>query len=403
MSVVGRRCVVWIGDYEPTDVAQRFAEFQRGLKLFAKTWRVSVRTSSFAMQDGQDAVAVWLAETKGANWKVDTEFRLYNWSDLVRDDFTGWRWDMPWRAAKAIGSFIASGTLFRYARTNWRFALLFSYPLLVMLAGLLVGLWIRGLVGRLGLPLPFVFGVAVGCGLILGFMRWVDPTVLRIVNLWIFLHDLILHKRKGLGQRIEQFSHDLEEQLRYQRADEILVVGHGIGAAMQPLVVDRAFWQFQEFGREGEMINLLSVGSQLLAVGLHPEADWLTGPVLRVSRDRMAFWADYQSKDDPLSFAGINPAKEMTDSDGKPSVRQVRFKEMTGHAARLFPLRLAYQNHGQFLRANAKRCAYDFFMICCGPIPLRSRVKQPEQSLSAFENDGKLRTPNLVTAERLSS
>ncbi len=397
MSLVRRRCVIWIGDYDPADVAQQFAGFQGELKQFAKTWNVTVRTSSFAMQDDNNAVAVWVAETKGPNWKVETEFRLFNWSDLIRSDFEKWTWSRVWRAAVAIGNSIRSGALIRYFRASWRFGLFFSYPLLIALAGLGLGIWLHSLAFQFGAPLPLAGGVAIGLVASFAFMRWGDPSALRIVRLWTFLHDLVFLKREGFGERLDRFAYDLEEQLRYQTVDEIVFVAHGMGAALQPVIVDRAFWRFREFGRKGETISLVSAGSMLLSVGLHPEADWLIGPVLRVSRDRMVFWADYQMVGDPVSFPGRNPVSRLIDSDDKPVVREIRFDDMPGQATKWFsPARAAFAKHQRFLRANVKRCPYDFLMICCGPLSLPRRARDTERTLSALEADGRLNSAEFV-------
>ena len=57
---------------------------------------------------------------------------------------------------------------------------------------------------------------------------------------------------------------------------KIVVIGHGIGAALQPIVLDRAFFALPEFGKgDGRTINVVSVGSLLLAVGLHPR-NWIS-------------------------------------------------------------------------------------------------------------------------------
>jgi hypothetical protein len=37
--------------------------------------------------------------------------------------------------------------------------------------------------------------------------------------------------------------------------------------------------------------------------------------------------------------------------------------------------------------ANQVPHAYDFFMIACGPVPLRERMARPEAALAAFTGD----------------
>ena len=46
-----------------------------------------------------------------------------------------------------------------------------------------------------------------------------------------------------------------------------------------------------------------------------------------------------------------------------------------------------FRVHFQFVMANARPHAYDFFMIVCGPIPLRERMACPEDALAIATGD----------------
>ncbi len=47
--------------------------------------------------------------------------------------------------------------------------------------------------------------------------------------------------------------------------------------------------------------------------------------------------------------------------------------------------------HFQFVMANERPHAYDFFMIVCGPIPLRERMARPEAALAVATGDAATR------------
>ncbi|MFZ0847490.1 MAG: hypothetical protein WAM62_17020 [Pseudolabrys sp.] len=392
-SLVKRRCVISIGDYEPTSVAQQFANFQRGLQRFSQIWKVATSVSPFKLEaDG--AIAVWHTETKAPNWMVITEFRLFNWSDIVKKDFQRWNFGRAWRAIRSITDFVVSGTCWRYFRLKWRFGLLFLYPLLAVLFAAIVSLWLSAFLGNLEVPYASLIAFLIGAVAIFSVFKWVDPVVLpRIVDLWVFLHELVHLEKTDLAERLGIFSQDLARLLESSNFDEILVVGHGIGAVLQPIIVDRAFWAMPEFGKNGRPVSLLSLGSLLLAVGLHPEGGWVVGPMSRVARDKWVYWAEYQAEEDTLSFAGINPVTELLSDHGKPVLQRIQFKEMQDFDSKGRFAKGSIQNHRQFVRANAKRYFYDYFMICCGPFDLRARFKYPEIMVSAFTSDGRL-SPN---------
>jgi len=46
-----------------------------------------------------------------------------------------------------------------------------------------------------------------------------------------------------------------------------------------------------------------------------------------------------------------------------------------------------FRVHFQFVMANERPHAYDFFMIVCGPIPLRERMARPEAALAIATGD----------------
>ena len=391
-GLVKRRCVVMIGDYNPTDVAQQFAEFRQGLRQFAQTWSVRVGISQ-AKVTADGCIAVWHIEAKAPNWQVNTEFRLLNWSDLVSGDFRRWSLGRVWRAVKAFGNFIITGTCWRYLRSGWRFGVLFLYPALMFLLFAVLALWLAALLVSLNIPFAVLGAFLVAAALFSAFVKWLDPfDLLRIVDLWVFLYELVHLQRPGLAERLGTFSHDIASKLQSYDFDEIVVIGHAIGAALQPGILDQVFFALPEFGKgEGCSVNVLSLGSLLLSVGLHPEGTWVVPPTLRIATDRCVYWAEYQAQEDILSFFGSNPVTELLQEYGdKPIIKRIRTKDMTDTVVKSRLRGVAYQSHQQLIQANTKRYFYDYFMICCGPFSLPTRVKYPDRLLAAFAPDGRL-------------
>lgn len=389
-TLVTRRCVIAIGDYDPQDVTQQFAIFRKGLDRFSQTWRLTTRISPFKLQGG-GAIAVWHIETKAPNWTVETEYRLLNWSDIVKRDFGRWDLRRAWRAVTAITDFVMSGTCYRYFRLNWRFGLFFSYPLLALFSISILSLWLGVILSNLEVPFPPLIALSSFAAMVTIYIKWIDPIVLpSVIDKWIFLHELVHLERTNLAERLGVFVEDLITILKSHSYDEILLTGHGIGAVLQPIILDRAFWAVPEFGKDGRSISLLSVGSMLLAVGLHPEGGWVVSPASRVARDKWVYWAEYQAREDILSFPGRNPITELLSDHGRPVLQKIDLREMTEATAhRRFPAS-AYKNHRQLIRANTKKYFYDYFMIVCGPFDLRTRVKRPDLMTDGFGSNGEL-------------
>src|SRR5262249_22587773 len=142
-------------------------------------------------------------------------------------------------------------------------------------------------------------------------------------------------------------------------------------------------------------------------VALHPAAGWLREAVGRVASTPAVYWVEYQAlvdiinvyKVDPLAALGLPPA-------GKPIVKIFRIRMMVEeHTYRRFHLNFL-RIHRQAVMGNERRYFYDYYMLCCGPIPLAARGAYPDAGVSAFApagslnaGDTQLRNVSAVAAE----
>jgi len=88
-------------------------------------------------------------------------------------------------------------------------------------------------------------------------------------------------------------------------------------------------------------------------------------------------------KVDPVVALGLPAA-------GKPIVKIIRIRMMVEeHTYRRFHLNFL-RIHRQPVMGNERRYFYDYYMLCCGPLPLVERVENPDQAVAAFGPDGAL-------------
>ena len=91
------------------------------------------------------------------------------------------------------------------------------------------------------------------------------------------------------------------------------------------------------------------------------------------------YWAEYQALVDPVNFYKTDPVAEMgLPACGKPIVRIVRIRDMLTPASYRAMRGHFFRIHRQFVLGNERRYFYDFFMICCGPLPLKQWVERPD-------------------------
>ena len=392
-ALVRKRCFVQLTGYEPVGAEHSNRRFIREMARFQKTWNVQGKVSPPSLSAG-GAVANWTVETWGPNWRVATDFHYFRWDEIVAADMaeSDW-WRFPLGIA-ALFEFILTGTAIRYFAVAWRYGGFFLYPL-VFIAGMI---WLsisltRFAVIHLGLPHPFllapvlVFAVFVVLRLTFGRMVYIRYAL----DDWYFARDLVHRVRPQLEEQIDRFARELVRLLLETDADEIIVDGHSLGAPLSIVVVDRALQLDPQLGRSGRPLHLVSSGSSLLKVALHPAAGWLREAVGRVANAPSIYWVEYQALVDVINVYKVDPVVALgMPATGKPIVKIIRIRLMVEEATyRRFHLNFL-RIHRQAVMGNERRYFYDYYMLCCGPIPLVDRVENPDRAAAAFAADGSL-------------
>lgn len=386
---VRKRCVFFLGGYEPIPPERQHERFIRELGRFQQTWQVASTVSDLTLSEG-GAIASWQVETRGPNWAVETEYRSLLWGDLVASDFERSDWERVPCAIRAFADFIWSGTAFRYFAVNWRYGLFFLYPILILLvfAGLAAG--VAWYATAWGLP---VLLTPVAALIVFALLTvWPGRYVMLpyMLDDWLFAYELVHRSRTGLDERLDLFARDVAARLRAGEVDEIVLSGHSLGCALKVDVLDRALRLVPDFGANGQRLSVLSTGSSLLKIALHPAAGWLRDALARVSQNTALFWVEYQTMVDIISFYKVNPLQALHMPDtGRPTIRRVHVRDMLEPATyRRFKGNF-FRLHRQLVMGNDKRYFYDYFMVCCGPFRLQTRAEDPERVMT-FSGNGAL-------------
>jgi hypothetical protein len=386
---VKKRRVFFLGGYEPIPPQRQHERFVRELGRFQETWHVTSTVSDIALAEG-GAVASWRVTTKGPNWVVETEYRSLLWGDLVASDFERSDWERVPCAIRAFADFIITGTAFRYFAVNWRYGLFFLYPILILLGFAAVGVLVAWHATSYGLPPLLIPAAALVVFVVINVWPGRFLMLPYMLDDWLFAYELVHRSRPGLDERLDLFAKNVAEGLRAGDLDEIVFSGHSLGCALKVDVLDRALRLLPEFGTAGEKLSILSTGSSLLKIALHPSAAWLKEAVGRVSQHRALFWVEYQTMVDVISFYKVNPLQALNLPDtGRPTIRRVHVRDMLKpETYRRFKGNF-FRLHRQLVMGNDRRYFYDYFMVCCGPFRLQTRTDHPER-VTAFAPDGSL-------------
>jgi hypothetical protein len=384
---VAKRLVFHIGGYDPTTPpasAQR--RFVREIERFQRTWTVEAIVDD--LRDSADQTQ-WNVTTTGPNWQVETDYHLVRWDDVI-DGFS----------RRSIGSrvplgllafldFVLAGALWRYVLSNWRYAFFFLYPFVMF--GLLIAA--AFLIGVFAFKITRSIPVATGGGLfgfaavLAGPWRWLHLG--DLFDDWIFSREYIRCGNSEIEQRLDRLAAELVAAASNSAADEILVIGHSLGAVLAVDLLDRALKLDPALGRNKIPVTFLSVGSSILKIGLHPKAIRFRTTVERVAKSRAIFWGEYQALTDLLNFYKSRPMAEMgLSTENEPTVRVVKLSQMLDHEMYQRIRLNFFRLHCQFVSGNDRRTSYDYFMLTCGPFSAKSQTLAPDGALSMIGDDG---------------
>ena len=419
-AMVPKRYFLHASGFDPHDSVAQYRRFVREVARFAATWNVKAQVSAIhrsGIPDGH-----WTVTTQAPGWQVVTVFELLDWSDIVRGELSRPSARRLAEGLATFAEFISSGTAWRYFTANWRYGMFFLVPFLnvflfaalAILAADYVGTAIAAALGSTlgGIAAAMAAALLVFAAL----MRWPGERwrVPQALADWIFAREYMLGRHPKMNARIEAFVARVVACARCADAEEIVIAGHSLGAMVAVDVLARAFDRDPALGRRGPKLNLLTVGATIPKLALHPRGAWLRESARRLAAEPSLTWAEYQARDDFISFHKFDPVKltrlpppslppqagegkstrppppageGMEGGDG-PIIRRVQIHQMLS-APTLRRLRFAYMRlHYQFVMANERRAAYDYFMLMCGPAPFRRTVTQPNGPADLYGADG---------------
>jgi hypothetical protein len=399
---VQHRHIIYVQGYDPRGLAQYYRMFRTELRKFGRLYQLSATISRpQAAPDGE--TASWTIETKAGDWQTHTRYDFLRWEDLIQRDLASPIWRTVFHAMWIYWRLVFGGTIARFWRAHWRFATFISYPHYLLFNEALLSLGIAfgfatGL-EALGIPGPFsiaaataVFVAALGT-----MLKYTENQTYLLYLLsdtiwtWEFSH----RRRPEWDQRIDRFAQHLANVARSSDAEEIVVVGHSSGSFLGAEILARALKLDPDLGRHGPRIVLLTIGGNFPIVGFHAASQDFRDHLRLLAIEPSIDWIDCQSRKDVMNFFPFDPIAghgiDAGASRRNPTIVPVRFREIIKpEHYNVFRWKF-FRVHFQFVMANERPHAYDFFMIVCGPIPLTERMACPEAALAVANGDAAAR------------
>jgi hypothetical protein len=396
--MISKRYFLHASGFDPYDAAAQYRRFVREAARFATTWNVTAQVS--AMQQMGASEGCWTVTTRAPGWQVVTEFMLLDWSDIVRGEMKRPAGRNLYGGFAALADLVRTGTAWRYFKANWRYGIFFLVPFLNVFLFAAVAILAAGYAGATAASaLSSAIGgvaaaVAVGAIVFATLMRWPGERwrVGQAMADWNFARDYMLGCRPNVNARLDDFATRIVACARHEDVEEIVVAGHSLGAIVAVDALARAFERDPALGRCGPKLSLLTIGATIPKIALHPRGARLREQVRRLAAEPSLTWAEYQARDDFISFYRFDPVRLAPVDDlhapGGLIISRVQIHRMLSEPT-LRRFRFNYMRlHYQFVMANEVRTAYDYFMLMCGPAPFRRTVTAPDGPAGLYRADG---------------
>jgi hypothetical protein len=395
---VQHRHIIYVQGYDPRGLAQYYRMFRTELRKFGRLYDLSATIGRPQVApDGE--TASWTIETRAGDWQTRTSYDFLRWEDLIKRDLAAPIWHTVFQAIWIYWRLVFRGTIARFWKAHWRFATFITYPhfLLLIEALCVLGVAFAFEEGLEALGIPAPFSIAAAAALFVAVLGTILKYTENLTYLLYLLSDTIWtwefshRQRPEWDERIDRFAQYLVNVARSSDAEEIVVVGHSSGSFLGAEILARALKLDPDLGRHGPRIVLLTIGGNFPIVGFHAAAQDFRDHLRLLAVEPSIDWIDCQSRKDVMNFYPFDPIAghglELGAARRNPTIVPVRFREIIKpEHYNLFRWKF-FRVHFQFVMANERPHAYDFFMIVCGPIPLSERMARPEAALAIATGD----------------
>jgi pimeloyl-ACP methyl ester carboxylesterase len=265
----------------------------------------------------------------------------------------------------------------------------------VALLSALIGYGVAsGLGGALALapPWPLIAGALASLAAFVLILWLTEKTtyVLYLCDAIVSIQRYAIGHRPDWTERMGLFAGYVVDAVRATAAEEVLVVGHSLGSVLAVDVLARALTLDPQLGRHGKRVALLTIGANMPFVGFYPQARWLHDHIRQLAVEPSIDWVDFQSRHDIMNFWPFDPITGhgivlKDDERRNPQVVAISFRDLWkpgnfGRRRWRF-----FRAHFQFLFANERLgAAYDYYLICCGPLDLVTRATKPQEAIAAM-------------------
>lgn len=384
-----RRRILYIPGFDPIP-PRRYRE------LYKREGAAQAQVSGYGLEFGprQDRTGFgWGVRGDFNGRNAEAEFEVLIWADIVQNSMGHSIAATYGQLLHTARTYIGSGALWRLMRLRRGPVIAALYPVVVLIAQLLLALLVGGLAG-------WTLGRLTGLGWWLGLpvmlaVCWAGLHLWRRLDGRIFayylMHDYAFTAQDGgayppaLEARLAEFTDRIAEVMAGDW-DEVLIVGHSSGAYLGVSVLADLIrsGRVPAAGTPGRpRLSFLSLGHVVPMASFLPRANRLRADLRDLSASPEVDWIDVTAPGDaccfglcdPVAVTGVEPPDRR-----QPLILSAAFT-LTLSRQKQRSLRWRwFRLHFQYLCAFDLPGDYDYFAITTGPMMLAERYARRQHS-----------------------
>lgn len=390
---IRRRHVIYVSGYDPRGAQSFFDLLHRTCERFVKLWPIGATLHAADME--ADDFARWQLDLSGADWQVATRYDFLRMETFIRADMAQPTPRPLWRGLSWYAGDVVSGVQFRIFRAAWRFALhLLWFQLLILAwaaAAVAVGFAAGRILVALGVPVAasIIIALALGAASLFALRPLADRwRLVQIASSWWTFRRFGRGRATWVDQAVECGARHLIAAARAGESDELVLVGHSAGGTVACAIMARALELDPELGRSGPRVVLLTLGSVMPAIALHPAAQRMRAIVARLAAAPAIDWVDCQSRKDVMCFEDFDPVAgvgiKKLGTARNALVWRISFKEAIAPEKYSEFSWNHFRIHYQYIMAGDRPAPYDYLLLVGGPMPIAEWPTRDRELFAAF-------------------
>jgi hypothetical protein len=386
---VRQRKVFYIPGYDPM-LPRRYRE------LYRTEGALQAKVSGYGLilkgRSGKGVNYGWTGDTDIEGQKTHTDFEFLLWSDIVQASMKRNIAGSFWLLARTAWTYISTGSLFRLMKLQKGPIIAALYPIIVLLAQLMLGL----ILGHFAFHTVadythWTLGLVTSFGVLSAVMIWFKSKDNKIYAYYL-MHDYAFSAQYGgdippeLITRMREFAEHIHQALQSD-VDEVLVVGHSSGAHLSVSILADLIRRLG-VSDKGPKLGFLTLGHVVPMVSFLPKAWILRNDLNYLCQRSELTWVDVTAPGDGCTFALCDPASVsgVAPQGGHkwPLVFSAAFSQ-TLSAKYFASIKYRFfRMHFQYLCHFDRPRDYDYFQITAGPVMLETRFKDRAPSPSTI-------------------